>query len=210
MHPDRPTVPADRRAPPDTGLARWRRHGRAGWAAALGAAMQPILAVAVLALAAALAVAPLPARAAGETDVGSVFMLRGVTLDGRAVDVERLRGKVLMVFFWRSDCAVCLSKMPELRSNAQGWKGKPFELLLVNTDDKPDDAVRYENVMAQFQRDLRPLAMWRGAPGYADGLGAAPTKLPLTLVIDRAGKVAVRHEGRVPAEAWNTIADLMP
>jgi thiol-disulfide isomerase/thioredoxin len=164
------------------------------------------------ALLALLATAPLlaPVPALASAEVGAVFSLRGVTLDGRAVDTEKLRGKVLMVFFWRTDCAVCLSKMPELRSNAVGWKGKPFELLLVNTDDKPDEAVRYENVMAQFQRDMRPLALWRGAPGYADGLGAAPSKLPLTLVIDRAGKVAARHEGRVPAEAWNTIADLMP
>lgn len=170
--------------------------------------LKPALHLALALLAAAPALAPMTAQASAE--VGAPFMLRGVTLDGRAVDTDKLRGKVLMVFYWRTDCAVCLSKMPELRSNAMGWKGKPFELLLVNTDNQPDEAVRYENLMAQFQRELRPLALWRGAPGYADGLGTPPTKLPLTLVIDRAGKVAARHEGRVPAEAWNVIADLMP
>lgn len=143
-------------------------------------------------------------------EVGSAFTLRAVTLDGQAWDAERQRGKVLLVFYWRSDCAVCISKLPELRSNAEGWRGKPFELLLVSADDKADEAVRYENLMAQFQRGPRPPAFWRGAPGFSDNLPATLGKLPLTLVVDRQGRVAARYEGRVPAEAWNTIADLLP
>jgi len=143
-------------------------------------------------------------------DVGSAFTLRAVTLDGQAWDSERQRGKVLLVFYWRSDCAVCISKLPELRSNAEGWRGQPFELLLVNVDDKADEAVRYENLMAQFQRGPRPPALWRGAPGYRDNQPAGLGKLPLSLVVDRQGRVAARYEGRVPPEAWNTIADLLP
>jgi thiol-disulfide isomerase/thioredoxin len=163
--------------------------------------------IAALLLLVAVAVAAAQVAAA---EIGSPFALRGVTLDGQAWDSERQRGKVLMVFYWRSDCAVCLSKMPELRRNAEGWKGKAFELLLVSADAKADEAVRYDNLVAQFQRGPRPLAFWRGAPGFRDDLPGPPGKLPLTLVMDRAGQVVARFEGRVPAEAWNTIADLLP
>ena len=51
--------------------------------------------------------------------------LDGNTLEGRPFSLETLRGKVVMLFFWNTDCVPCLQKMPELRANAAGWRGKP-------------------------------------------------------------------------------------
>jgi len=66
-------------------------------------------------------------------------MIEGKTLEGQAFRLATLRGKVVLVMFWSTDCAVCRDKMPELRQNYQGWQGKPFELVLVSTDRKFDD-----------------------------------------------------------------------
>lgn len=61
-------------------------------------------------------------------------VLRGTTLEGRAFDLAALRNKVVMVVFWSTGCPVCRDKMPELRANARGWAGQPFELVTVCTD----------------------------------------------------------------------------
>jgi thiol-disulfide isomerase/thioredoxin len=140
------------------------------------------------------------------------LVLRGTTLDGRAFDIASLRGKVVLVFFWSTDCAVCLSKLPELRLNADGWRNRPFEMVLVNVDRQRSDVTGYESARAAVSpRGTRPHpALWRGEAGYADSLPGAPGRLPLSLLIDPQGAVAERFEGRIPADAWDRIAELLP
>lgn len=148
---------------------------------------------------------------AGPASAAAKFGLQGTTLDGRAFDITSLRGKVVLVFFWSTDCAVCLSKLPELRLNAEGWRGKPFELVLVSVDRQRADALAYERAqLAVSPRGHRYPSLWRGEAGHVDGLPAAPGRVPLSLLLDPQGAVAGRFEGRIPADAWDRIADLLP
>lgn len=139
-----------------------------------------------------------------------VGQLRGRTLDGQDFDLDRLRGRVVMVVLWRTDCAVCLDKMPELRANARGWKGKPFDLVTVNVDEGRSDVERYDALRRQTgSRDDALYALWQGQATLPPAWRSAG-RLPLSLVIDRQGRVAARYEGRIPAEAWDAVADLLP
>ncbi len=141
-------------------------------------------------------------------DTAPVF--RGQTLDGRAFDLERHRGRVVLVMLWRTDCAVCLDKMRELRANAEGWKSAPFDLVLVNLDPTVIDAATYDRVRREVTAPAPHLySVWQGHAGVPADWQAA-RRLPLTLVIDRQGRIVGRHEGRVPPEVWNQVADLLP
>jgi peroxiredoxin len=156
----------------------------------------------VLALAAALA---LPAVAQSP----AAPAMAGKTLDGKAFQLSSLKGKVVLVMFWSTGCAVCRDKMPELRQNYEGWSGKPFEMVLVSTDRKMQDVEDYERIISRtVPVKQRFVQLWAGGPGYADNLGK-PGQLPATYVIDKAGKVVERYQGRVPPEAWDKIADLL-
>ncbi len=136
--------------------------------------------------------------------------LRGHTLDGRNFDLARQRGRVVMVVLWRTDCAVCLDKMPELRANALGWKAAPFDLLLVNLDPTSTDVQTYDRLRRLAAAADGPLlSFWRGDVEMPEAW-RTPGRVPTTLVIDRDGRVAARHAGRVPAEAWDKVADLLP
>lgn len=139
------------------------------------------------------------------------FELEGTTLAGKPLSLAALRGKVVLVYFWSTDCAVCRSKMPELRANYDGWRGKAFQVVSVSVDARRADAVAYEQAVEQ----IVPLAnvfpaLWAGDPGFRSSIAARPRQLPLSIVVDREGRVAARYEGRIPAQAWDTIADLLP
>ncbi|WP_341892814.1 TlpA disulfide reductase family protein [Variovorax sp. YR752] len=141
----------------------------------------------------------------------SPWRVQGPTLGGAAFDSATQRGKVLMVFHWSTDCAVCRSKLPELRANAQGWRGKPFELVLVSEDRRRADALAYDEAWRATQKaDLHPPSLWAGEPGFADSSKVRPRQLPLTIVLDAQGIERARFEGRIPPEAWDAVAELLP
>jgi len=142
---------------------------------------------------------------------GDPFKLSGSTLAGQPFSSEVQRGKVLMLFYWSTDCAVCRSKMAELRANAQGWRGKPFELVLVSEDRRRDDLLAYDKAWKSTQDPaLNPPSLWAGDAGFVDSLSRRPNRLPFTVVLDAQGIERARFEGRIPAEAWDAVAELLP
>jgi peroxiredoxin len=136
-------------------------------------------------------------------------VLRGKTLDGKVFDLQSLRGKVVMVVFWSTDCAVCRDKMPELRANVKGWMGQPFELVSVSTDRQLSNAVAYNQLVnATVPVNQRFTTLWTGEPQYRDSFG--PTgHLPAAFLLDKTGRHVEQYHGRIPPEAWDRIADLL-
>lgn len=161
-------------------------------------------ALSAISLALGLAQAPAWALEPGETPV-----IQGRTLAGAPFNLSALRGKVVLVLFWSTDCAVCRDKMPELRANAQGWRGKPFELVTISVDRRLQDAADYEKlVSAMVPPSQRFPALWSGDTAYR--ISAPHTAhLPAAWLLDKSGKLVAQYTGRIPAEAWDKIADLL-
>jgi thiol-disulfide isomerase/thioredoxin len=135
--------------------------------------------------------------------------LRGNTLDGKPFDLQALRGKVVMVVFWSTDCAVCRDKMPELRANVKGWMGQPFELVSVSTDRQRSNAVTYTQLVnATVPANQRFTTLWTGESQYRDSFGT-PGQLPAAYLLYKTGQLVEQYHGRIPAEAWDRIADLL-
>ncbi len=143
--------------------------------------------------------------------------IQGKTLDGQAFDLAAHKGKVVMLMFWATDCAVCRDKMPELRENAKGWSKQPFKLVLISVDRKMSDVETYNAIInASVPTNERLTQLWAPDPGYKDNLNTSSliqqrqtVSVPLTLILDKKGAVAKRYQGRIPTDVWNDIADLL-
>lgn len=147
--------------------------------------------------------------AAAQPSASPVPTVQGRTLEGKPFELRSLKGKVVLLMFWSTSCAVCRDKMPELRQNYEGWRGKPFEMVLVATDRRMKDVEDYEQIISRtVPLQQRFVQLWSGEPGYKDSLGA-PGQLPATFLIDREGRIVERYQGRIPAEAWDRIAELL-
>jgi len=143
---------------------------------------------------------------AGPSGAGlpSNWQLQASNLNGDAFTPSQLRGRVAVVFYWSTNCAVCRDTLPELRANLAGWGKKPVSVVQVNVDKLADDWRSYEqirNVMHKPVPGLHSLHL---------DAGPSPNKLPLTLVVDTQNRVVRRYEGRIAPEAWNDVADLLP
>lgn len=176
------------------------------WAVVLGAG-----AVAWAPLAIAQAVPGATAAPAGNKAAQPVrpAALKGVTESGKPVDLASLRGKVVMVVAWSTRCAVCLDNMPELRRNLAGWQGQAFELITVNTDATPGALADWHSLRSQTQpAHLQWPSLWAGAITFSSTLDMQG-QLPAVWVLDKTGAVRYQVKGRMPAEAWDQVAELL-
>jgi thiol-disulfide isomerase/thioredoxin len=162
------------------------------------------------------------AQAAPEQPKAAVMLpknvlISGKTIDGQAFDLAKQKGKVVLVMIWATDCAVCRDKMPELRENAKGWADKPFTTVLINADRRMSDVESYNAIINKsVPMKERLTQLWALDASYKDSIGTAELikdrnakSLPLTLVLDKKGDVVKRYQGRIPAEVWDDIAELL-
>jgi thiol-disulfide isomerase/thioredoxin len=115
--------------------------------------------------------------------------------------------------FWSTNCPVCRDQMPELRENIKGWADKPFELVLVSVDKNMKDVESYFNYLNQIvPTKQRFTQVWSGSANSKDNIEAnriALKQLPASYLIDKNGKVVLIYNGRIPAQAWDEIAELL-
>jgi hypothetical protein len=150
----------------------------------------------------------LPAAQAQPT-LATPVVLEGRTVDGEPLGLQVLRGRVVLVFYWSTGCAVCRDKMHEMRANLAGWQQQPFTLLGVNMDQRREDIVGYETVLRQaVPAPQRLRSVWAADPSFTSSLGR-PTQLPSGALIDKTGRLVERYSGRIPPEAWDRIAEML-
>jgi peroxiredoxin len=126
-----------------------------------------------------------------------------------AIDLANLAGKTVLIFHWRTTCAVCLDKMDELRSNIAGWRNKPFVVLAINHDKSRQDFQSYLQINKTIHGDNPQLIHIYNKDLIADSLYTG-TGHPTSFLVDDKQVLRQTYMGRIPAEAWNDIADLLP
>jgi peroxiredoxin len=137
-------------------------------------------------------------------------VLVGQTGHGAPVDLAGYRGKVVLLFFWSTECAVCLDQLPEMRRNLAGWRGKDFRIVAVNQDRAKADLDAYEQVLDKVAPPNPQMEIvWRRDPAYHDSFGNFPVRTPTTVIVDRDGRVAKSVMGRAAPEVWDDIAELV-
>jgi thiol-disulfide isomerase/thioredoxin len=141
--------------------------------------------------------------------IGSGFTLRGLTLQGQVFGLSLLRGRVVLIHYWATDCAVCLDKMADLRRRAEAWQGQRFSVVYVQMDKQLASAQSYWQMVGMTQRGGSPATvLWRRDAAYRDSLPLSrPTTLPFSVLLNPEGRVVTSVEGRIPPQIWAQVAE---
>ncbi len=125
----------------------------------------------------------------------------GSTLDGSALDLATLRGRVVVLNAWASWCTPCRTEIPAFVSLAEA--SDAADVAVVGLDVQDEQAAARD-----FVRDF---AM--PYPSIVDGDGSLlttipgvpPSALPSTVVLDRGGRIAARIIGEADPDRLNEI-----
>ncbi|MDP1929422.1 MAG: TlpA disulfide reductase family protein [Thiobacillus sp.] len=67
-----------------------------------------------------------------------------VTLEGKPIQLDSLRGKVVLVNFWATSCPGCIKEMPGMIETYNQYKAKGFEIIAVAMSyDPPNHVVNF-------------------------------------------------------------------
>lgn len=115
----------------------------------------------------------------------SVYFADG---EGNRIDAANQQGKVVFVNFWATWCPPCIAEMPAIDKLYQQFKDNDnVVFVLADVDGKYEQS-------KQFMDDRK-----LGLPVHLPA-GQIPEQwlgnaIPTTLILDKQGRVAARHEG---------------
>lgn len=114
------------------------------------------------------------------------------TLNGQIFDLEKMRGKVVVVNFWAEWCTTCLAEMAILDEIYRENRGQGLEIIGVSIDRKK----ALKNVLKRSTKVSYPNSMLVDAT-----VNNFPEihKVPTTYLFDRNGKpqIITSSEGKV-------------
>jgi peroxiredoxin len=116
-------------------------------------------------------------------------------IDGQQLSLSQYRGKVVLLDFWAVDCGGCVQEIPWYVEFDKKYRDKGLQPLGI---DMYGESPSYIKAYMQKTQMQYPIAVGNDAIGER----FHAQELPMTILIDRQGRIAVSHVGIVDKAAF--------
>jgi len=114
------------------------------------------------------------------------------TIEGKKISMADLKGKVVLVNFWATDCPGCIKEMPDLVNAYKKYHEKGFELIAVAMPyDPPAQVLNYTS-----QKKLPFPVMHDGLAEMVNAFGGV-NLTPTTFIYNKQGERLQRTIGEL-------------
>lgn len=118
-------------------------------------------------------------------------------LQGNKTELNRFRGKTLLMSFWSGTCGVCVAELKSLEKMATEYPDK-VEILAINIDGESADT---QAVVSKQKIGLPVLKDQMKITGERYGVTGTPT----SFIISPEGNIQAKYEGLIPEEVLHTL-----
>jgi peroxiredoxin len=113
-----------------------------------------------------------------------------IEIKGEHFSLSSLQGKVVLVNFWATSCAVCVKEMPRIVQVHEKFRNRGYETVAVAMSYDPPN-----RVAAYAQQNNLPFRVTLDIYGKAMEAFGGIRGTPTTFLVDKRGRVVWRHEG---------------
>lgn len=133
----------------------------------------------------------------GTTDAAPAASLN--LLSGGSLKLESLRGKVVLVDFWATWCVPCLSEIPMFNQLKKDYQPRGVEVIAISLDE--EGAAKVKPFLKAHPMDYTQLV---GDHDTAASFNVSDSSLPVTLLVDKQGRIRFRHVGITKKDVLET------
>lgn len=120
-------------------------------------------------------------------------------LKGGQLTTDSLRGKVAVINFWATWCVPCKAEIPLFNQFDRDYKARGLAIIGIALDE--EGAAKVKPFLKENPMNY---AVAVGDKRTASAFSVDDTKLPITLIVDRQGRVRFRHVGIEKKEVFET------
>jgi thiol-disulfide isomerase/thioredoxin len=120
---------------------------------------------------------------------------------GEPATTADLKGKVVFINFWASWCPPCRAEMPSLENLYQKFKDDDrFVFLFMNEDEDKNKAIEY------LEKNSFTIPLFYSSGNVPREIFSG--SLPTTIVLDKEGKIVLKHQGMAGYDTEGFIRQL--
>src|SRR6266478_4104672 len=111
----------------------------------------------------------------GAAEQGKPLTMKFKSLDGQAVDLSKLQGKVVLIDFWATWCGPCVAELPNVKAAYEKLHPKGFEIIGISFDRSKSDLQSFITKQKMPWQQYFDGLTWDNKIGKKYGIQGIPT-----------------------------------